>query len=100
MEVRTPRALGALIRACRRELNFGQEAFAARVGGSRPWLSAVERGKPTAEMALVLRTLAALGLILDVRAEGGAQPHSSPPARPDLPRIDLNEIVERHRKSR
>jgi len=36
MEVRTPRALGALIRARRRELNFGQEAFAGRLQPPSP----------------------------------------------------------------
>nr|PZN76872.1 MAG: transcriptional regulator [Pseudomonadota bacterium] len=100
MEIRTPKALGALIRARRRELKLGQEVLAARVGVSRPWLSAVERGKPTAEIGLLLRTLTALGLTLDVRVEGDAQPDSTAPARPSLPQIDIDEIVDRHRKNR
>jgi len=31
MEVCTPRALGALIRACRRELNFGQDGLLPQI---------------------------------------------------------------------
>lgn len=99
MEVRTPSALGALIRARRRELKLDQATLAARAGVSRPWLSAVEKGKPTAELGLVLRTLAALGLILDIRAEG-AQSDSPPTVRVNLPQIDIDAIVDRHRKSR
>nr|MBO2490487.1 transcriptional regulator [Gammaproteobacteria bacterium] len=100
MEIRTPRALGALIRTRRRELKLGQEALAARVGVSRPWLSAVERGKPTAEIGLVFRTLAALGLTLDARVEGSIQRDPSPPVRQGIPRVNIDEIVDRHRKSR
>lgn len=100
MEIRTPRALGALIRTRRRELKLGQEALAARVGVSRPWLSAVERGKPTAEIGLVFRTLAALGLTLDARVESSIQRDPSPPVRQGIPRVNIDEIVDRHRKSR
>ena len=42
----------------------------------------------------------ALGLTLDARVEGGIQRDSSPPARQGIPRINIDEIVDRHRKSR
>ena len=100
MEVRTPSALGALIRARRRELKLDQATLAARVGVTRQWLIAVERGKPTVALGLVLRTLAALGLILDVRVEGTPQQYLPSHARPTLPQIDIDGIVNRYRKSR
>jgi y4mF family transcriptional regulator len=99
VEIRTPSALGALIRARRRELKLDQATLAALAGVSRPWLSAVEKGKPTAEIGLVLRALAALGLILDVRPEG-AERHASTPTQSNLPQIDVDRIVSSSRKSR
>ena len=41
--------------------------LARRAGVSRQWLIELERGKQTAEVSLVLRTLAAAGLQIDVR---------------------------------
>lgn len=66
MKIRTPSELGHLIRERRRELGLDQGALAARVGVSRLWLNEFERGKPRAAIGLVLRTLAALGLDVDV----------------------------------
>lgn len=100
MLVRTPKTLGALIRARRRELKLDQASLAARVGVTRQWLIAVEKGKPTAELGLVLRTLAALGLSLDVGVEDGAQPRRSVPASQSLPQIDIDRIVSASKKSR
>lgn len=100
MQVRTPKALGALIRARRRELKLDQASLAVRVGVTRQWLIAVEKGKPTAELGLVLRTLAALGLSLDVSVEGSARKHPPAPEHPSLPQIDIDRIVSASRKSR
>jgi len=97
MKVRIPRALGALDRARHRELKLNPTSFASRAGGIQGWLSAIERGKPTAEIGRVLRTLAVLSLILDAHVESSAQRDSSPPARRSLPKIDIDEIVDRHR---
>lgn len=72
MRVRTTQDLGAVIRNRRRHLHLDQASLAARVGVSRQWIVAIERGKPRADVALVLRTLEALGLPLDV--DEGAPP--------------------------
>ena len=75
MIARTPADLGRLIRARRRALGLGQQELAERVGVSRLWIVEFERGKPRAEVGLVLRTLTALGLALDVaEEEGGDEP--------------------------
>lgn len=98
MHVRTPAAIGAVIRARRRELKLGQAVLAARVGTTRQWLIAIEKGKATAELGLVLRTLNALQLILDIRAEGEAgAPMKSGPG--ELPRIDIDKIVNSAKRS-
>lgn len=60
--LKSPAAIGALIRRTRRERGLDQLTLAARVGVSRQWVSEIENGKPTAELALVLRTFAALDI--------------------------------------
>ena len=65
MLVRTPADLGAVIRDRRRQLKLDQAAFAERIGVSRPWVIAIERGHPRAALGLVLRALDALDIRLD-----------------------------------
>lgn len=64
MILKTPRDVGALIRQARRDARLDQAALAAKVGVSRWWINEIERGKPRAELGLVLRTLLALGVQL------------------------------------
>ncbi|HEU5152676.1 MAG TPA: helix-turn-helix domain-containing protein, partial [Iamia sp.] len=80
MKVHTARDIGALVRARRQELGLSQGALAERASVSRQWLVAAEAGKPTVELAAVLRVLAALDLALDLRTAP-----SGPPA------IDLDD---------
>ncbi len=62
----TTRDLASAIRGRRLALGLTQAEVAARVGVSRPWLSQIEAGKPTANIGLVIRLLDALGLQLEV----------------------------------
>jgi len=66
MEVRSVRDLGAAIKGARQHRGFTQAQLAARAGVTRQWIIAVEKGKSTAEVGGVLRTLAALGLVADI----------------------------------
>jgi len=50
----------------RRQRGMTQSELAEKVGVSRPWLGQLEKGKQTVEVGLVIRTLHALGLALDV----------------------------------
>jgi HTH-type transcriptional regulator/antitoxin HipB len=96
MYVRTPSDLGAAIREQRRRLNVSQQKLADDVGVSRQWLVEVEQGKPRAELGLVLKTLAALGLRValdDGRTVGRSD-------RPVAPPPDIDAIVARARKER
>jgi HTH-type transcriptional regulator/antitoxin HipB len=66
MRIRTSQDLGLLIRERRRALGLDQLELAQKVGVSRQWLVEVEKGKERAEIGLLLRTLAALDLALDL----------------------------------
>jgi DNA-binding XRE family transcriptional regulator len=94
MLIRNANALGQLIRDRRRHLGWSQGTLAERIGASRFWVGAVERGKPSAEVGLVPSAIQALGMTVDVhsavreaaiRAPGAPQeqattpPHVEPP---------------------
>ena len=64
MEINSARDLGVAVRGRRISLGLSQAALAKQAGVSRPWLSNIETGKPTAEFRLVIRLLDALGLRL------------------------------------
>jgi y4mF family transcriptional regulator len=59
-------ALGCAIRERRLALNLRQEDVAAQSGVSIPTVSAIENGKPTAQIGLVLQICRDLGLHLTV----------------------------------
>ena len=66
MKIRTATDLGAFIRDRRAKLGMDQSDLAKKAGTSRKWIVEVERGKPRAEIGLVLRTLKTLGVSLDI----------------------------------
>jgi y4mF family transcriptional regulator len=66
MQVRSVRDIGAAIRGRRQALGWTQAHLAGAAETTRQWVIAIERGKPGAEIAPVLRTLAALGLVADL----------------------------------
>ena len=70
--LRTPRDIGALIREHRRRQGLTQQELAERVGVRRLWVSQTERGKATAELGLVLRTLQGLGVELSTHTDSAA----------------------------
>lgn len=88
MIVRTPRDLGLLIRERRKKLGLDQAELAKRVGVSRLWVIEFEKGKPRAEVGLVMRTLLALGLQLDVAAESAAAAVKRSAGATSVPDID------------
>jgi len=95
IQLRTPADIGALIKDRRRMLRLDQADLAQRIGVSRLWVSQIERGKPGASLALILRAFAALGIELTghpVPQDGLADaPHSSTPRRIVTP--DINAII-------
>jgi HTH-type transcriptional regulator/antitoxin HipB len=95
VHIRSTRELGLIIRDQRRARGLRQEELAQQIGVSRQWIVAIEHGKPRADIGLVLRTLNALGLALDVhdRQRKRPTPHRTRP-------IDLNTIIESARAKR
>lgn len=67
MTARTPEEIGAIVRRQRLLLGLDQGTLADEVGVTRQWLIQLEHGKAGARLGLVLRTLAALDLRLDLR---------------------------------
>lgn len=87
MRVSTARELGALVKQRRRELGMSQVALAQDVGVTRQWISALEQGRVEA-FGPVLRTLGALGLVLDVVEDDAPAGEGT--------RVDLDELLSRY----
>lgn len=73
MQIYSPQDMGLLIREQRKKLGLEQRALADQVGVSRQWIVDVEKGKPRAEIGLVLRTIKALHLALFVEEKDSTQ---------------------------
>lgn len=93
MLIRTPADVGAVIRDRRRELDLDQATLAKRIGVSRQWLIAVERGRSRAALGLVLRAIDALGIRLNAAATGS-------PKRGTKSTVDIDAIVSSAQKSK
>ena len=94
MRIRTPIDLGAVIRDRRRRLQLDQKSLADKVGVSRQWIVEVEKGKPRAEIGLVLRTIEALGINLAVDEPRRVTDQTSPPP------VDIDAIITAARQRR
>jgi HTH-type transcriptional regulator/antitoxin HipB len=96
MLLRAPIDIGCAIRDRRSRLGLDQEELARRVGVSRKWIVEVEKGKPRAEIGLVLRTLIALGLKLSLDDDSRVTDSSMPD--PVLPHIDIDRVLDKLRR--
>lgn len=84
--IQTADDLGRAIRARRTALGLDQGALARLAGVSRQWIVEVERGKPRAEVGLLLRTLQALRLDLALKpAPAAVTPQVAPSSEPARP---------------
>jgi len=61
-----PAVLGALVRERREAAGLTQTQLAERIGASRFWVAAFEKGKPSAELGLALKAIQALGLSIRI----------------------------------
>ncbi|MGE0284210.1 MAG: helix-turn-helix domain-containing protein [Rhizobiaceae bacterium] len=89
MQVRTAKEIGALIRDERKKLKLDQAELADLVGVNRRWVLEVERGKPRAEVGLILKTLHALGLSILIEGENDTR------VILPKPEIDIDMIIEK-----
>jgi len=85
--VRTINDAANAIRGRRLELGLSQSELARRAGVSRKWVNEFEAGKPAAELYLVLRVLAAVGLRLALDAT---------PEPDHGAGLDLDALLEEH----
>lgn len=93
MRIRTPADLGAIIRDSRKGLGLDQAALARTIGVNRKWIIGIERGRPRAELGLVLRALDALGIPLTAGAPSKARKPGS------IPSVDIDAIVASAKKT-
>lgn len=94
MRVRTAVDLGLVLRERRKKLGLRQQVLADRVGVSRQWIIAVEKGKARAEIGLLLRALEVLGLEVDV----GGPPKVQAEDSPFVTEADLDAVLARARE--
>jgi HTH-type transcriptional regulator/antitoxin HipB len=90
MRIRTVTDIGAFIRERRTRLGMDQIALAKKAGTSRKWLVEVERGKPGAEIGLILRTLKSLEISIDLEADTSVA--TPPPSKAKAP--DINSVLD------
>lgn len=90
MQIRSAKEIGTFIRDQRKRQKLDQATLASRIGVNRRWVTEVERGKPRAEIDLVLKALAALGLSLSIDPKDEPQP-----AVETLDTADIDEIVRK-----
>jgi HTH-type transcriptional regulator/antitoxin HipB len=75
-----------------------QISLAKKAGTSRKWLVEVERGKPGAEIGLILRTLKGLEVSIDLEADtSAATPPTGKAKAPDINRV-LDALKKRPQK--
>jgi HTH-type transcriptional regulator/antitoxin HipB len=98
MFIRTSSDLGALIRERRLKSGLDQLALARKAGTSRKWLVEVEKGKPRAEIGLILRTLKALGVTLSAAdTTNNVAPGRTKTATPS---VDINQVIDSLKRRR
>lgn len=78
MKIRDSNDLGIVLRQAREACGWSQEELAHQIGASRHWVLAVEKGKASAEVGLVLKALAALHLQVHLLAARAVQPPRRP----------------------
>lgn len=66
MRIKSVENLGQLVSDQRKQRGWSQTQLAEKVGVSRLWISQLENGKESVEFGLVLKTLRALDLALEV----------------------------------
>lgn len=100
MRVRTPFELGALIRDYRKRLGLDQKSLAKNVSVSRQWIVDIEKGKAGAPIGLILRTLRALGIVLDARQDSLTSREEKNKSQKFDAYVDIDSIVANARKQR
>lgn len=97
LSLKTASDFGSLIRSRRKARGLGQAELAEMVGVSRRWLNQVEAGKPGASLSLILNTLNALDVQIEVRAD---EESPSPKGIAPVFSPDLDDLLEDYDRGR
>lgn len=74
MEVGSVRELAAVVRSLRREKGWTQAVLAREAGVGREWVIHLEKARPRVEFGLVMATLKALGVRLNIESNAPVEP--------------------------
>jgi len=97
-----PAVVGALVREGREAAGLTQTQLAERIGASRFWVAAFEKGKPSVELGLALKAIQALGLVISIapshtRSVGTPSARATPPetrsADPFAASVTLDSVI-------
>jgi DNA-binding XRE family transcriptional regulator len=97
-----PAVIGALVREGREAAGLTQTQLAERIGASRFWVAAFEKGKPSVEPGLALKAIQALGLAISIapahtRSVGTPSARATPPvtrsADPLAAGVTLDSVI-------
>ena len=91
MKLSSVQDVAAAVRGRRQALGLSQAELASMAGVSRDWMNYFEGGKPTVELAHVLRVLDALGLHLEL--DEGEPSNGASTVSP----VDLDDLLEEYR---
>lgn len=100
MQIISPVQIGSLVRKARTRKGFTQAELAAQIGVTRQWVGMLERGKPSVELALTLKALAAVDMQISIFDSADSSSKSiAPAAAPTkpVPFIDINKVIDVHR---
>jgi HTH-type transcriptional regulator/antitoxin HipB len=100
MHIRNATELGAFIRDRRSQLGFDQAELAGKARTSRKWLIEVEQGKPRAEIGLILGTLKALGVSVDLQADSNETRSPGHAAIPKRQTPDIDSVLNTLKKGK
>ena len=92
-QINSIRDLVAAARGRRKSLGWTQSELADRAHVSRQWISEFEKGKPTAELGLMIRLLDALDLRLTL--DTGEERH--PAREQSAVTVDLDAVLDDYR---
>lgn len=107
VQVSNQRELGAAIRDRRHNLGWTQAALAENVGVTRDWVIDLEAGRGNPQLRHLLRALDILGLRLNVDCDRNDQDavvttraaeRQERRVHPGLPVVDLDEVLDAHRR--
>jgi DNA-binding XRE family transcriptional regulator len=88
--------VGAIVRQARTAAGITQTQLAERIGASRFWVAAFEKGKPSAELGLALKAIHALGLAIHIEPKNASAASAQPGARrTNTGETDLANVIAR-----